>query len=114
MIIDDLNVLSARIGPSKTHPKLIADPNAVLSFPVAFKGFQTIPGWYAKVLQPPRDFTTGRNKETLNSGNRVGSPAALSSRTLNADRDRKTADYRIGRVGEAEHGPAIEELINWM
>jgi hypothetical protein len=56
MIIDDLDVLSAGICPSETHPKLIVDPDAVLSFPFAFKSFQSIPGRDAKVFQSPRDF----------------------------------------------------------
>ena len=56
MIVDDFDVLSAGIGPSETQAELIIDPDAVLSFPIAFKGFQTIPGWNAKVIQPPCDF----------------------------------------------------------
>ena len=56
MIVDDFDVLSAGIGPSETHPELIADPDAVLPLPVALKGRQTIPGWNAKVIQPPCDF----------------------------------------------------------
>jgi hypothetical protein len=56
MIVDDFDVLSAGIGPPETHPERIVDPDAVLSFPIAFKGFQTIAGWNAKVLQSPRDF----------------------------------------------------------
>jgi hypothetical protein len=56
MIVDDFDVLSAGIGPPETYPELIVDPDAVLSLPIAFKGFQTIPGWNAKVLQPHRDF----------------------------------------------------------
>jgi len=90
MIIDDFDVLSARIGPSETHPKLIVDPNAVLSFPVAFKGFQTIPGWYAKVIQPPRDFQLPKlaarhrgkigkplYRIALGQGLRIGTPEGL-------------------------------------
>jgi|WetSurMetagenome_2_1015567.scaffolds.fasta_scaffold07475_9 hypothetical protein len=56
MIIDDFDVLSVGIGPSETYPELIVDPDTVLSFPVAFKSFQSIPGRDAKVLQPARDF----------------------------------------------------------
>ena len=56
MIINDFDVLSAGIVPSETDPELVVDPDAVLSFPVAFKSFQTIPGWDAKVLQPPGYF----------------------------------------------------------
>jgi hypothetical protein len=56
MIIHDFDVLSAGIGPSETDPELVVDPDAVLSFPGAFKSFQTIPGRDAKVLQPPGDF----------------------------------------------------------
>ncbi len=55
MIVDDFDVLSAGIGPSETHSELIVDPDAVLPFPIALKRFQTIPGWNAKILQPPCD-----------------------------------------------------------
>jgi hypothetical protein len=55
MIIDDFDVLGAGISPSETHPELIVDPDAVLSLSIAFKGFQTIPGWNAKVIQPSRN-----------------------------------------------------------
>ena len=56
MIIDDFDILSAGIGPSETHPELVIDPDAVLSFPVTFKSLQMIPGRDAKVLQPSGDF----------------------------------------------------------
>jgi hypothetical protein len=56
MIIHDFDLLSAGIGPSETDPELVVDPDAVLSFPVAFKSFQAIPGRDAKVLQPPGYF----------------------------------------------------------
>ena len=56
MIIDDFDVLSAGIGPSETHPELIVNPDAVLSFSISLKSFQTIPRWNAKIIQPPSDF----------------------------------------------------------
>jgi hypothetical protein len=90
MIIDDFDVLSAGIGPSETHPELIVDPYAVLSFPVALKGFQTIPGRDAKVPQSPRDFQlpklsaghSGKIEKTLcrialGQGFRIGAPEGL-------------------------------------
>jgi hypothetical protein len=55
MIIDDFDVLGAGIAPSETHPELIVDPDAVLFPSIALKGFQTIPGRNAKVLQPTRN-----------------------------------------------------------
>jgi hypothetical protein len=55
MIIDDFDVLGAGIGPSETHPKPIIDSDAVLPVPVAFKGFQMIPGRNPKVIQPTRN-----------------------------------------------------------
>jgi hypothetical protein len=55
MIIDDFDIFSAGIGPSETHPELIIDPDAVLSFSIAFKSFQTISGRNAKVIQPTRN-----------------------------------------------------------
>ena len=56
MIIHDFDVLSAGIGPSETDSELVVDPDAVLSFPVAFESFQTVPWRNAKVLQPPSYF----------------------------------------------------------
>jgi hypothetical protein len=56
MIIHDFDVISAGIGPSKTQPELIVDPDAVLSLPITFEPLQTIPRWNAKVIQSPRDF----------------------------------------------------------
>jgi hypothetical protein len=55
MIVDDFDILGAVISPSDTHPELVVDPDAVLSLSIAFKGFQTIPGWNAKVIQPARN-----------------------------------------------------------
>ncbi len=52
MIIYDFDVLGAGFGPSETHPELAVDPNAILSFPVSFKGFQVISGGNAKVIEP--------------------------------------------------------------
>jgi len=41
-ISESIDVLSAGIGPSETHPELIVDPDAVRSLPIAFELFQTI------------------------------------------------------------------------
>ncbi len=35
MVVDYGYIIRAGVGPSKTHPVLIIDPNAVLSFAVA-------------------------------------------------------------------------------
>jgi hypothetical protein len=35
VIIDDGYIIRTGIGPSKAHPVLVIDPNAVLSFAVA-------------------------------------------------------------------------------
>jgi len=95
MIVDDCDVVSAGIGPSETHVKLIIDPKTMLSFPVAFKRFQTIPGWHAKVFHPPRDFQlpkraarhrgkTGKPlyRTALRQGFRIGTPEGFDHRMI--------------------------------
>lgn len=95
MINDDFDVLSAGIDPSKTHPELIIDPDTVLTFPVAFKSFQSIPGRNAKGPQPTRDFqqpklTASHNGKigralyriALGQGLRIGTPEGLDHGTI--------------------------------
>jgi hypothetical protein len=101
MIIDDFDVLSAGISPSETHPELIVDPNAVLSLPIAFKGFQTIPGRYAKVLQPPRDFQLP--KLAARHRGKIGKPfyrIALGQ------------GLRIGTPEGLDHGMTVTRCVN--
>jgi hypothetical protein len=66
MIIDYFDVLSAIVSPSKTNSVLIVYPDTILAFSIAFKGFQTIPGWNAKIIQPTRDLYLTK----LSTGNR--------------------------------------------
>ena len=95
MIIHDFDVLSAGIGPSETDPELVVDPDAVLSFPVALKSFQTISRRDAKVIQPPGDFQlpkltpghSGKIGKTLyripfGQGLRIGTPEGLDHGTI--------------------------------
>ena len=42
MVINDFNVIGVAVAPYKANTPLIVDADTVLSFPVAFKGFQTI------------------------------------------------------------------------
>jgi len=44
MIVGDLNLFRALLGPTKAYPVLIVDSNTVLSPAVASKRFQTIRG----------------------------------------------------------------------
>jgi hypothetical protein len=90
MIIDDFDILSAGIDPPETHPEPIVDPDTVLSFPVAFKSFQSISGRDAKILQPARDlqlpkFAASYHRKigktfcriALGQGLRIGAPEGL-------------------------------------
>ncbi len=72
MVIDDLDVLSTRIGPAKANPELVVDPDAVLSCPVAPERFQMIAGWDSKVLQSSGDFQLP--KFAAGHGGNVGEP----------------------------------------
>jgi hypothetical protein len=66
MIINNFDVLSAIVSPSKTNSALIVYPDTVLIFSIAFKGFQTIPGGDAKIIQPTRNLYLTK----LSTGNR--------------------------------------------
>jgi len=51
VIVHDLHVIGIAIFPCEAHSELIIDPNAVLSFTIAFERFQPI-GWrYAQIVQ---------------------------------------------------------------
>jgi len=54
VIVNDLNIGRTRIGPSETDPKLIVDPDAVLSFPVASQSLKSVAGRNPQVLQNMR------------------------------------------------------------
>ncbi len=72
MVIDDLDVLGARIGPAKADPELVVDPDAVLSCPVALEGFQMVSGRNAQVFQRSGDFQLP--KFTAGRGGDIGEP----------------------------------------
>jgi len=55
MIIHDLDIFCARLLPTKADAPLIVDSNTVLSGPIAFECFETIPWWYSQIFQPARD-----------------------------------------------------------
>jgi hypothetical protein len=42
MVIHDLNQIWALGRPTKTNPKLIVDPNTVLTFAIAFERFKPV------------------------------------------------------------------------
>jgi hypothetical protein len=50
VVVHDLDILNVTLGPSETDAPLIVDPNAHLSCPVPFQGFQSIAGRIAQVL----------------------------------------------------------------
>jgi hypothetical protein len=100
MIVHDFDVLSTGIGPSETHSELIVDPDAVLSFPVAYKGFQTIPGWNAKVSQP-----TGNLKLTQLAAGYRGNIGKTLYRIASSQR------FRVGTPKGFDHGLIITHCV---
>src|SRR5260370_13543615 len=50
VIVHNLYVVWAIVSPDKTNAPFVVDPDAVLSLTIAFKKFQPIPRWNAKVV----------------------------------------------------------------
>ena len=51
VIIRDLDVFGMAVVPDETDSPLVIDPDAVLSFSVAFQDFQTVAGRRSEVFQ---------------------------------------------------------------
>jgi hypothetical protein len=56
MIIDDLDVFSAQVSPTKTNAKLIVDPDAMLARAISPEHFQMITWRDSHVIQSTCDF----------------------------------------------------------
>jgi hypothetical protein len=56
VIVDNFDVFRTCVSPPKADTPLIVDPNAELACALALQGFQTIPRWYSKIIQPRCDF----------------------------------------------------------
>jgi len=54
MVVNDLNIAGAAIFPAKADPPALVDPDAVLTLPVPFQGFQVIAGRDTQVLEKVR------------------------------------------------------------
>lgn len=51
VVIDDLNVAGALLGPNKANTSLIVDANTVLPGPASFERFQSVAGWRAQKFE---------------------------------------------------------------
>ena len=54
MIINNLYIVRIAVMPAKADSPLIVNANAILSFSIPNKFFQTIRWWYSQVLQELR------------------------------------------------------------
>ncbi len=86
MIVDNFDVLSAIVSPSKTNSVLIVYPNTISALSIAFKGFQAIPGWDAKIIQSTRNLyltkvSTGDRGKIGKTPDRITLGKSLSIRT---------------------------------
>jgi hypothetical protein len=54
MIVNDLNIGWAIVGPTKANAILLIDSDAVLSFTVAGQSFKSIARWNLQLVQPLR------------------------------------------------------------
>jgi hypothetical protein len=51
VVVDDLHVLGARVGPSEADSPLLVDPNAVRAGAVALELLESVPGWYTQIVE---------------------------------------------------------------
>jgi hypothetical protein len=51
MVVRDLDPECIAITPHKTYPPLIVNADAVLPFPIAYQGLETVPGWGGQIAQ---------------------------------------------------------------
>jgi hypothetical protein len=88
VVIDDLDVLGARGGPTKADAELVIDADTVLSLAVAGQGFQPVSGWYAQIFKPVRnlqlpEFAAGDRLMLTNRPTRRPAASASVSRHRN-------------------------------
>ena len=50
MIVDELDIVGIPGVPTEADPKLVVDPNAVLTAAVSGQGLETVSGWNPKIL----------------------------------------------------------------
>jgi len=51
VIVHDLNVFNARIGPTETNPPWVVDPDTVLACSIALERFESIPWWHSQRVE---------------------------------------------------------------
>lgn len=55
MVIDDFDIFSTRIRPTKADTPLIVDTNAVLTGTITLECFKVIAGWYLQIFKSTGD-----------------------------------------------------------
>jgi len=54
MVIHDFHVQRIFSLPTEANPPLVIDADAVLAHAITLQRFQSVAGWGAQVVQPPR------------------------------------------------------------
>jgi hypothetical protein len=94
VVIDDLYITSIAGAPSEANAPLIVDPDAVLTSPVAFQRFQSIPRWNAEKVESRRriDLQQLSMCNSLYAGRKA--PAMLAPKELFRFSIRKALDHQ--------------------
>ena len=64
VIVSDFNLLGILTIPSKTHPILVVNPDAVLSGPAALERFESVARRWAQFVEPGSGFELGELAES--------------------------------------------------
>jgi hypothetical protein len=54
VVVNDLDVFEASIGPTKADPPLVVDTDAVLPYPITFQGLEAVSWWHAQRVERRR------------------------------------------------------------
>lgn len=69
MVIQEFNIGRAFVRPPETQPKLVVDPDRILTRPVALQRLQPVGGWNSKVFKAMRSIQ--HHKLAPNDGSKV-------------------------------------------
>jgi hypothetical protein len=94
MIVHDLDVFRAGVGPTEAHSKLIVYADTVLTCTFASQRFQPIAGWYPQVVEPARNI-------------QLAQLAPRHGRNVREPFDHRTArnSLRVGALERLDHEP---------
>ncbi len=95
MVVDDLNVVSVAVSPSKANSPLVVDPNAVLTPALAPQPLESVARWDAKVFQARHRIEDPQLPQTNSLNTSSELPNGLSFEELLSQSTAETLDHDV-------------------